>query len=145
MNGWTKHLYDGNMIVGEDSLVRAKKVSWRKSPLDNLAYVTLEHNGVFLKIAGAKQYWQSDEYESVFPGPMTKLQKRRIQCLIDNEVQFLNFNFRSYNNEYEIFLSNQAGGNQSVAIQDEWRNKWLVLTYDVARGCIYHNFLENKI
>jgi hypothetical protein len=78
MNGWIKRYSDGSRYIGDDREVYAGRASWTKSSMQNLVRVDLVVNGEVRFLSGVGPYWQSDTFESVFPGGSCII-KRRIQ------------------------------------------------------------------
>jgi hypothetical protein len=72
MNGWVKHYADGSTYHGDDKDVYAGRASWRKSSLSGLIRVDLVVDGEIKSLSGLGEYWQSDEFESTFPGGTTR-------------------------------------------------------------------------
>lgn len=82
MNGWIKHYADGGQYVGDDRDVYAGRASWRKSSFRGLIRVDLVVGDDVRSLSGVGEYWQSDEFEALFPAG-TKMVKRRIQKRIE--------------------------------------------------------------
>lgn len=78
MNGWIKYYADGSRYVGDDREVYAGRASWRKSSFHGLIRVDLVVDGEVRSLNGTGEYWQSDEFEAVFPAG-SRMVKRRIQ------------------------------------------------------------------
>ena len=95
MTGWIKNYADGSQCVGADEAVSSGRASWRKSPSQGIISVSLTVNGLTNTLEGPGEFWQSDGYESVFPGG-SKLIKRRIQKLVeDNKWLTVEYNHRT--------------------------------------------------
>jgi len=103
MNGWIKHYADGGKYIGSDEEVYSGRASWRKSPSQGLVAVDLVVNGEVKSLIGIGEYWQSDMFESTFPGD-SRLIKRRIQHRLESGKWFtLEYDHR--HNQWSQYLA----------------------------------------
>lgn len=103
MNGWVKNYADGGKCVGSDAAVSAGRASWRKSSSQGIVSVDLKVNGTTHTLIGPGEFWQSDGYESVFPGG-SKLVKRRIQKHLEND-KWLTIEYNHKTDKWSQFVS----------------------------------------
>lgn len=137
MNGWTKYFADGTKYTATDYSILTKTASWRNSRNTDIVAVELEYGPFKLRIDGVGQYWQSDTYESVYPGPASKLTKRRIEKYIEPTDRF----YCCYrdNNCLKVCFNSSIEGGRHQAIPKKWIGQWIILEYDVAtRKAIYY-------
>ena len=80
-NGWIKEYADGTRLAGRDEDVASGKVSWTRTPLDNMVAVHLCHgNKVYsLRSPNGKptKFWQEDDYEAGMNG-QTNMVRRKV-------------------------------------------------------------------
>src|SRR5574343_1081431 len=86
MSRWIKYYSNSTYYIGCDSDPRA---SWRKSNANQLCKVVLEYNGLKGTIVGPGEYWQSDLYESVFPGASSNRVSRRIMRKLEDNDRYM--------------------------------------------------------
>ena len=103
MTGWIKNYADGGKYIGEDKAVYSGKVSWSKSSFQGIVSVDLVVNGLTHTLMGPGEFWQSDGFESVFPGG-SKLVKRRIQKLLKDD-KWLTIEYSHKTNKWSQFVS----------------------------------------
>ena len=146
MNGWTKIYADGSACLGRDVDVYGGHVSWRKTSMDNIVQVILEHEGVFLSLDGPGSYWQSDDFESVFPVG-TKMIRRRIQKQIEPGNRFYKISSSGYQNGiiHRATFTITAGGGVVVPLRQQDVGKWLTLEYDIVRQNWHHKVLQGRM
>lgn len=127
MGYWLKKFADGTEVRGTDRAVYMKAASWSKSRLDSLVEVELEHHGKTLQLVGLGTYWQSDTYESTYPGPRTSIVQRRIERRI--EPSDTHMRIARGNTLFRIeFNDNRVGeGGVFQKVKKEWHGKWLIL------------------
>lgn len=135
MNGWTKFYADGTSYIGDDSRVYAGKASWRKSSLHNIVKVTLQHGDTLLSIEGPGTYWQSDEFESKFPGG-SRMVRRRIQRQIEEGDTFFWVASAGWGQgtQHHIRFHAANGSGMVFPIRRGDVGKWVVVDYDIAKG-----------
>lgn len=144
MNGWTKFYTDGAKYIGTDHAIAARIASWQKSKNEDILAVELEYNGQKIKIVGSgSNYWQSDSYESVLPGPNTRLIKRRIMRKIQPSDTF--YRVLNSNNLFIVCFNDANSIGSFNKITNRLYNQWLVLEYNVETGTVYNYISENKI
>lgn len=130
MGYWLKRFADGSEIRGTDRAVALRIASWSRSRLDGMVGVELEQHGFVLRIDGPGDFWQSDSYEAVFPGPGSTLIKRQIQRRIGET----DTHFRCAVGDGAatvVFNGGLLEGGKWVPIRPSMRGQWLILEYDV--------------
>jgi len=132
--------------MGRDIDVYRGHASWRKSSLDNLVQVTLEHEGILLSIEGPGEYWQSDDFESIFPGG-TKLIRRRIQRKIEPSNRFYRVDSSGYERGVKHSVSFQSNTSLGLLfpIRPQDVGKWLTLEYDVVKAKWHHKITQGRL
>lgn len=145
MNGWIKHFADSTKVIGDDLSVQRKEVSWRKSKSEGMLAAEIQHDGTSCIIYGPGPFWQSDGYESCFPGFETKLVKRRVEIQIQSSDKHLRFEFRPNQSSYAIAVDGGALSGSIMEVPSHWHGKWLVLEYDVSSRNVKYYVSENKI
>jgi len=103
MTGWVKNYADGSKYIGEDKDVSSGKASWTRSSFQGIISVDLVVDGLIHTLTGPGEFWQSDGYESVFPGG-SKLVKRRIQKLIEND-KWLTIEYNHKTGKWSRYMS----------------------------------------
>lgn len=73
---WVKYFADGSTIK--------EPASWSRTRLDGMIATELTYMGASVKLSGAGDYWQSDDFLSVRNNPEPQLLKRRIEKRLDN-------------------------------------------------------------
>ena len=143
MNGWIKFYLDGSRCVGEDKDVYSRRVSWRQSSNTNLVKVELHHEGNILGIEGAGQFWQSDQFESMFPAG-SKIVKRRIQRLIAQEDLYYVLTDRGV---YFLApnLKTLSFGGVMHPISPNDIGKWMTLEYDIRSRSWRHYISKGRL
>lgn len=132
MGYWLKEYMNGTSLLGEDSLVEKKYLSWSRSPMEGIDSVQLGHDGYILRIEGPGHFWQSDTFEATFPNPKPTVVKRRILRQVHISDQFIQvFNGKGL---LRIAFNKNIDSSKFMAIPPSWLNKWLVLEYDVGKG-----------
>ena len=141
MNGWTKFYLDGSKYIGEDKDVRFGRASWRHSSNENLVKVELHHEGCILQIEGPGQFWQSDQFESMFPAGSTMV-KRRIQRLITQADKYYVLTDKGVS-----FLSAALGGimRHTRPILPNDIGKWITLEYDIRSRSWRHYISKGRL
>jgi hypothetical protein len=132
MGQWIKTFPDGSRLIGSDLAVEAGIVSWSKTPTDPLISASLEHHGFQIEIVGPGKYWQSDTYESVYPGPGSVLLQRRIERLITPSDNFMHVIQRP--KLLQVTFNTMVVGGQYVVVPKAWIGQWLILEYDLKLG-----------
>lgn len=143
MTGWTKHYSDGTKYIGDDYKVAAKLVSWRNSKNDDINAVDLKSFDKLLKIVGYGEYWQSDTYETIYPGSKSIIVKRRIMKKIENFDKF----FREIKTQDKLivyFNNTDKGGGQFNFINFQDYNKWLVIEHSVTSNTLLSYIKDQK-
>lgn len=145
MSGWIKYYVDGTKVVGDDQAVQQKLVSWRKTPLQGMCAAEIRHDNASIVLRGAGPFWQSDGYESLFPGPQTRLVKRRIECVMYPEDKYIGLSFRSNQSSYTAAIGQLIDDGRLIPIKPEWHNKWFVLEYEILNKTVQYYCSEIKI
>jgi len=146
MNGWTKHYADGSTYVGEDKLVYSGKASWRRSAFDGIVQVSLEHEGTLLSISGPGEYWQSDDFESAFPGGSTLI-CRRIQRQIQPGDTFFWVASSGYGQgiQHHIRFFATRGSGVVFPIKRSDVGNWMTLEYSIEKGQWGHRITKGRL
>lgn len=128
MGQWIKTFTDNSELIGTDLAVDAGIISWSKTPI-NLLSALLEHDNFIMKIVGLGNYWQSDSYESVYPGPKATLIQRRIEKQIETSDNFIHILQNA--NTLQVFFNTKVTGGQFITIANSWIGQWLIVEYDL--------------
>jgi hypothetical protein len=128
---WVKKYADGKILRATDTAVGKGQLSWRYTSLDNMVGAELRQDDILLSIFGPGEYWHSDTFESVFPGPGTQMVARRIEKKINQDDKFFKDNNNTANGIYAIEFSNNAAPGKWVAIPPSQVGKWLILEYNI--------------
>ena len=142
MGQWTKHFADGSSYRGTDKDIDNKKASWRRSRNRGMVSLELEHEGTRLVIHGPGDFWQSDGYESVYPGPHSQMVCRRIERLIDPADSYLTFR---HEKQIGYVAFNSKLSDEIIPIQPSWRNQWFILEYDLKRDVIQYYIKDKRV
>jgi len=128
MNGWTKYYADGRTYIGTDQDVQAGTASWRKSPQRGMIAASMQHGNCCVRINGMGTFWQSDGYESSYPGT-TKLIKRSIMKQIAPGDKF----YRMARSDYrlEITFNGELANGKFIKVPQSYQGKWLVAEIDL--------------
>jgi hypothetical protein len=133
MNGWVKHFSDGASELGSDTLVRAKKASWRHGRQEGLVAVDLHWQGKMYTLScGEGEYWQSDTMVSNFtrgrPKP-PKMLTRRISRKIDLTDVGKNIIHYQNTNVVRVRLTDAEDPvtENYVSVTEDLVNKWLTM------------------
>ena len=143
MGRWTKYFADGTQYIGTDIAVKNRLASWQYSQLTNMIGVDLEDNEFKLCIQGTGNYWQSDTYHSIFPGPEILLVKRRIEKQINNLDKYFCY-YREGKCQFALFNGNFSAA-KLIAIPSVWHNKWFVLEYNLRDKQYKYYIKDHKI
>lgn len=138
MGYWLKRFADNTQVRGSDRAVSIGAASWSRSRFDDMIEAELEHHGRILRITGPGQFWQSDTYEAVFPGPQTKLISRRIARLIEPSDTHFRYAVGESLGHVVFNDQNLTEGGLFQAISAAHRGKWLVLEYNAEQRKIRH-------
>lgn len=133
MGYWLKKFADGTEIRGTDRAVYMKAASWSKSRLDSMVETELSHHNKTMQLVGLGEYWQSDTYESVYPG-RTSLIQRRIQRKI--EPSDTHFRIQCGNTVFRIEFNDQrlTEGGVFRKVEKAWHGKWFVMEMNLKTG-----------
>jgi len=143
MFGWTKFYADGTKYEGSDLHVKAKVASWRNSKSNEMVAACIEHGGFCMRINGLGDYWQSDKYEVDYPRNNAVLLRRRIEKRIDVNDKY--FRLLKKDNLMCITFNGQPDGGRHYPVPAKWRNKWLILEYDLKLKEARYYISDNQI
>ena len=141
-NGWIKYFSDGSKVVGLDRDVAAKKASWRKSRHTGMIGASIFCNDFEIKVVSGNEIWQSDLYESSFPGYNTICKKRYLQTLITDKDHYVRLSEDAYS--FCVNVLSKASGHL-IVVPQEWHNKWLVVEYDIGLKRARYFISEGKV
>lgn len=147
MNGWAKYYAGGGTYIGDDrSVYYAKTASWRKSPLNNIVKVSLSHEKMHLVLEGPGEYWQADEFESVFPGG-SRMIRRRIMRRIEPSDHFYCVTSDGWGPEgqqHTIRFRIQRGQGRTFPILRSDIGKWFIMEYDIVNKKWSHRISKGR-
>ena len=141
MGIWIKRFTDGNIEYGDDIAIQKKQASWSRGRLTDIESVTLQHDKYRIEIRDTGEYWQSDTYESIFPYPVAKIVKRRIERKISEQDK--SFKPHRSNNELYLLFNNFAPS--YVPIKKEMIGQWMIVELDLKELKTHFYISPNRI
>jgi len=148
MRGWVKTYLDEFKIIGSDKDVKAKKVSWKRTPLSNLKRVELFHDNYYIAINGLGSFHQSDDFDVSFLSSESKLVSRRIEKKISKKDRYVVYEadektLKTWVTKSlkEVSLTNK----NYTEIPESFIGYWLILELDPVYGIIKMSFKETRI
>ena len=136
MGYWKKYFADNTELVGTDRDVARGLATWSRSRLSDMVAAETVYEDKILRIQGPGEYWQSDGYEAIFPGPGSRMTRRRIERRIEPDDGF--FFYTSDSHKTVVAFTNLAGVlyplGQPIPIPLRWCGTWMILEYDIKLG-----------
>jgi hypothetical protein len=149
MRGWIKYFSDNSEIIGEDNLVKAKKVSWTNSSFDNLSKVSLFHDEFVVTFSGdlKTKLHQSDSYLFKFFKRTSIPLYRRLQYRISKRDKYiiLTPTYNGLEAKLVLNVNELKEKEQIIELTEEHAGSWFTLEIDLNEKIITAEFLDKKI
>ena len=150
MGYWVKTFVDGTNEYGSDTDVLSGIASWSRGKLYNIHKVSLTEGSKSIIICGSGDYWQSDDYESVFPYSASTRIRRRIERKIKESDKFFTSIIYSHTDLLKStlkisFNKKDQPYEEEHIITKDMHNKWLITEIDIKKKSIYYYINSTKI